>query len=144
MQNFEREQLILFYDPACDLCMRFRQWITLRDEEGKIALVPLQEGVETRFPQVDFSRAAEQLTACDRRGQVFEGMAALRQVAKHLPGLARLDWAYALPGIEGVASGVYRTVNRFRKRLCLSCGESWTPSKKYSERKRRAGRGGRR
>ncbi|MGY8823394.1 MAG: hypothetical protein ACKVJG_05560 [Candidatus Latescibacterota bacterium] len=84
------------------------------------------------------------MTACDRRGQIFEGMAALRQVAKHLPGLACLDWAYALPGIEGMASGVYRTVNRFRKRLCLSCGESWTSSKKYSERKRRAGRGGRR
>lgn len=142
MQNIDESQLFLFYDPSCDLCMRFKEWIALRDAAGNIALLPLREGVEERFPHVDFSRAAGQLTACDRRGQVYEGMAALRQVAKYLPGLARLDWVYALPGIEAMTSGVYRTVNRVRKRLCLRCGESWAPSKKYSERKRRAGRDG--
>ena len=93
---------------------------------------------------VDFEMAREQLTVCDRRGEVYEGMAALRVLARHFPGLGRLDWIYRLPGVQTVVGGVYRTVNRFRKRLCLSCGEQWMPSKKYSERKRRGGRRGRR
>ena len=144
MQNVDGQQLFLFYDPSCDLCVRFKEWVAQRDSEGKIALLPLEEGIEDRFPHIDFVRAVEQLTACDRRGQIYEGMAALRQTAKYLPGLARLDWVYALPGMGVVANGAYRTVNRLRKRLCLRCGESWAPSKKYSERKRRAGRDGRR
>ncbi len=48
-------------------------------------MLPLREAIEDEFPHVDFARAAGQLTACDRRGQIYEGMAALRQVAQYLP-----------------------------------------------------------
>lgn len=138
------EQLQLFYDPECAVCMRFKEWVALRDAQGRIGLVELAEGVEERFPHIDFERAAEQLTACDAQGRIYEGMAALRQVARRLPGLARLDWIYDLPGVLRVTGGVYRTVHRVRKHLCLRCGQRWTSSDKYSVRKRRAARGGRR
>ena len=144
MESTDNAQLYLFYDGECELCMRFKAWVQERDAEGRIALLPLEVALADRFPQVDLERASQQLTACDRRGQTYEGMAALRQLAKYLPGMARLDWIYSLPGVEQMAGGVYKTVNRFRKRLCLRCGESWSPSKKYSERKRRSGRNGRR
>lgn len=93
---------------------------------------------------VDFDAAREQLTVCDKRGEVYEGVGALRVLGRHLPGLERLDWVYRLPGVTAVVGGVYRTVDRVRKRLCLSCGERWMPSEKYSQRKRRGGRRGRR
>ena len=141
----DRVQLYLFYDDACELCVRFKEWVAERDVIGRIAVLPLGgEGLEERFPMVDFDRVREQLTVCDRKGEVYEGVGALRVLGRHLPGLGRLDWVYELPGVLVVAGGVYRTVHRVRKRLCLSCGEQWMPSKKYSQRKRRGGRRGRR
>ena len=113
----DRVQLYFFYDDSCELCMRFKEWVEGRDGVGRIEALPLGgEGLEERFPMVDFEMAREQLTVCDRRGEVYEGTAALRVLARHFPGLGRLDWIYRLPGVQTVAGGVYRTVNRFRKR----------------------------
>ncbi|HIG54773.1 MAG TPA: DUF393 domain-containing protein [Candidatus Latescibacteria bacterium] len=134
-------KLYFFYDNTCELCVKFKGWVVERDVTGEIEVLPLdEEGVEQRFPMVDFARVREQLTVCDPQGKAYEGGEALRMLARNVPGLALLDWAYGLPGVQSVAGGVYRRVNRVRKRLCLSCGEQWMPSKKYSERKRRAGR----
>ena len=72
---------------------------------------------------------------CDSLGKAYEGGEALRMLARNVPGLTLLDWAYGLPGVYSVAGGVYHRVNWMGKRLCLSCGEQWMPSKKYSERK---------
>ena len=108
---------------------------------GRIEALSLgEEELEQQFPMVDFESAREQLTVCDKRGEVYEGVEALRVLGRHLPGLERLDWAYGLPGVTAVARRVYRAVNRVRQRLCLSCGETWMPSKKYSVRQRRRGR----
>ncbi len=139
MKNVRDEQLYLFYDPNCALCMRFKDWIIGQDDARQISLVELREGIEERFPHVDFVRAADQLTACDRQGYVYEGMAALRQVVRYLPSVARLRWIYDLPGVAQMATGVYRTVHRVRKRLCLRCGGSWM----LSGSKRRRARGAR-
>jgi len=137
----DRVQLYYFYDDTCELCVRFKEWVEVRDMGGVVEALPLSGvGLEERFPMVDFERALKELTVCDRQGEVYEGAVALRVLGRHLPGLERLDWIYQLPGVQVVADRVYRTVDRVRKRLCLSCGESWMPSKKYSQRKRRGGR----
>lgn len=134
----DRVQLFLFYDSKCELCRRFKEWLAARDREGIIQALELDDPeLAARFPDVDFERAREQLTVRDREGNLFQGLAALRRLARHLPGIRRLDWIYRLPGMKIVAGGLYRTVNRYRTKLCLSCGEKWTSSRKYSERKRR-------
>ena len=136
-----RAHLYYLYDDTCELCVRFKEWVEDRDMGGVVAAVPLtEEGLQERFPMVDFKRAAKELTACDRRGEVYVGAAALRVLGRHLPGLERLDWIYQLPGVQVVFDRVYRTVDRVRKRLCLSCGDAWMPSKKYGQRRRRGGR----
>lgn len=131
-------QLYLFYDGECELCVRFKEWIGARDGEGMIETLALEDTeLPERFPEVDLEMARAQLTVRDREGRIYQGLAALRQLALRLPGIRRLDWIYRLPGAQTVAGGLYRTVNRYRKQLCLSCGEKWKPSLKYSERKKR-------
>ena len=134
----DRAQLFLFYDGRCELCRRFKEWIAARDQEGIIQALELDDPeLAARFADVDLERAREQLTVRDREGNLFQGLAALRRLSRHLPGIRRLDWIYRLPGVKTVASGLYRTVNRYRTKLCLSCGEKWGPSRRHSERKRR-------
>ena len=89
-----------------------------------------------RFPQLDLERASEFLTVCDRLGRVREGVEAMRQLTRHVPALRRLQWVYRLPGVTPTLRGIYRTAQRHRKKLCLSCGEKWMPSLKYSRRKK--------
>ena len=145
IKGFDRARLCLFYDSECALCCRFKEWIENRDQEGAILVLALDDpelpGV---FPELDLVAAREQLTVRDRQGRFYQGLAALRQLSLHLPGIRRLDWIYRLPGVQAVAAGLYRTVNRYRKGLCLSCGEKWMPSRKYSERKKGPRRRGRR
>ena len=130
-------QLYLFFDGECPLCCRFKEWIEGRDRTGTICALALDDPeLEARFPEVDLDRARQQLTVRDRAGNLYEGLAALRQLALRLPGIRRLDWVYQLPGARAVAGGLYRTVNQYRKKLCLRCGEKWMPSRKYSERKK--------
>ena len=140
----DRVALYLLYDDACDVCVQFAAWVGARDSGGKVVALALSgQGMEERFLTVNMAEAREQLTVCDQWGEVVTGLEALRVLARHLPGLERLDWVSGLPGIRRVAGGVYRTVNRYRRRLCLRCGEKWMPSKKYSVQKRREGRRGR-
>ncbi len=130
-------RLRLFSDPACPLCRQFRKWIDHLDREGLIEIVALDDPrLPERFPQLDLERAKEFLTVCDRLGRMHEGVEAMRQLTRHLPGLRRLQWVYRLPGVTPTLRGVYRTAHRHRKKLCLSCGEKWMPSLKYSRRKK--------
>ena len=133
--------LYFFYDQTCALCVRFKGWVADRDVMSEVELLPLSgEGLQARFPMVYFTRAGKRLTVCNRRGEVFEGIAVLRMLAYSVPGLALVDWVYGLPGVQAVSGGMYQTVNRVRRRLCFNCGDHWMPSKKYSKRERRAGR----
>ena len=130
-------RLRLFSDPACPLCRQFRKWIGHLDREGLIEIVDLDDPrLPERFPQLDRERASEVLTVCDRLGHLREGIEAIRQLSRHLPALRRLQWLYRLPGVTPTLRGVYRTAQRHRKKLCLSCGEKWMPSLKYSRRKK--------
>ena len=97
--RFGGAQLYLFYDGECELCLRFKEWIEARDRGGTIAALAL-DGPELpeRFPEVDLEMARAQLTVLDREGRIYEGLAALRQLALRLPGIRRLDWIYRLPG----------------------------------------------
>ena len=133
----ESIRLYLFYDPNCPLCRRFRKWIHHLDRGETIEIVPLNSpDLAARFPQLNLKRANESLTVCDLLGRVREGVEAVRQLTSYLPGLRRLRWVYRLPGVTPTLRGVYRTAQRHRKRLCLSCGAKWMPSLKYSRRKK--------
>ena len=133
----ESVRLYLFTDPTCPLCRQFRKWIDHLDRDGLIEIVALDDPqLPARFPQLDLKRASEFLTVCDRLGRVREGVEAMRQLTRHLPALRRLQWVYRLPGVTPTLRGVYRTAQRHRKKLCLSCGEKWMPSLKYSRRKK--------
>jgi len=134
----DQVRLYFFYDSECELCCRFKEWIERRDREGAIRVLGLDDPeLPELFPELDLEAAQEQLTVRDREGNFYRGLTALRQLSLHLPGIRRLDWIYRLPGVGTVATGLYRTVNRYRKRLCLSCGEKWMPSRKHSQRKKR-------
>jgi predicted DCC family thiol-disulfide oxidoreductase YuxK len=139
MAASDRVRLHLFYDSACPLCRQFIKWIRHLDREGLVEILPLDDPqMPGRFPQLDVERANETLTVCDRLGHLREGVEAVRQLTLHLPGLRRLQWVYRLPGVTPTLRGVYRGAQRHRKKLCLSCGEKWMPSLKYSRRKKSA------
>ena len=111
----DRVQLYYFYDDTCELCVRFKEWVEVRDMGGVVEALPLSgEGLEERFPMVDFERASKDLTVCERHGEVYEGAVALRVLWRHLPGLERVDRVCQLPGVQAVADRVYRTVDRVR------------------------------
>jgi predicted DCC family thiol-disulfide oxidoreductase YuxK len=130
-------RLFLFYDAQCPLCVHLKELVSRWDRDGAILALGLDNAeLPARFPDLDLSRARQQLTVRDPQGRLFEGGAAVQQLARLLPGVRRLTWVYRLPGVAPAVEGLYRTVHRYRTRLCLQCGERWMPSRKYSQRKR--------
>ena len=104
--------LYFFYDQTCALCVRFKGWVADRDVTREVELLPLsEEGMQARFPMVYFTRAGKQLAVCNRRVEVYKGIAALRMLA------------HSVPGVQAVSGGMYQTVNRVRRRLCFNCGD---------------------
>ncbi|MFL2542310.1 MAG: DCC1-like thiol-disulfide oxidoreductase family protein, partial [Candidatus Latescibacterota bacterium] len=98
--------LYFFYDQTCALCVRFKRWVADRDVTSEVELLPLsEEGLQARFPMVYFTRDGKRFTMCNRRGEVFEGIAVLRMLAYSVPGLALVDWVYGLPGVQAVSGG---------------------------------------
>ena len=131
-------QLVLIHDGDCPLCRKFVQVIKRLDTDEMIAVVSLEdEETQTRFPHVDMDQVRQQLTVCDQLNRAWHGVEALRRIAALLPAIRRLTWIYRLPGVTPAVGGLYRSVNRHRKRLCLKCGQKWMPSLKHSVRKRR-------
>jgi len=125
-----RPGLCLFFDDDCELCRRLAWVVRHWDRGRKVEVVPLSRpDLSAVFPALDVGRARRQLTAVDGQGRVYEGLAAVRQVAQRLPAVRRLGWIYQVPGVGRVADGLYRTTNHYRRRLCLRCGEHWTPSR---------------
>ena len=139
-ERADQVRLHLFYDRECPLCGRFKEWIERWDRQGTIQVLSLDDPVlSERFPQLDLDQARQVLTVCDRLGHLSQGVEALRQLTRQLPGIRRVSWVYQLPGVTPALNRVYRTVHRYRKRLCLRCGEKWRSSLKYSQRKKRSG-----
>ena len=130
------EGLYLLYDGGCSLCCGFKEWIERWDRRGAVGTLALDDpAIATRFPGLDLAAAREALTVCDKSGRIFQGVEALQQLARVLPGRRRLEWLSRLPGVTPALRRAYRTVHRRRRQLCLKCGEKWMPSRKYSRRK---------
>ena len=131
-------QLVLIHDGDCLLCRKFVQVIKRLDTDEMIAVVSLEdEETQTRFPHVDMDQVRQQLTVCDQLNRAWHGGNASQRFDALLPAIRRLTWIYRLPGVTPAVGGLYRSVNRHRKRLCLKCGQKWMPSLKHSVRKRR-------
>ena len=136
MTDSSSARLILFYDDGCPLCRRFKAAIESWDSDALIEVVDLADAeTQERFRNQDLSSAREQLTVCDRLGNLSHGVEALRRLTHLLPGIRRLTWAYRLPGVMPAVGKLYRAVHRRRKQLCLKCGQKWMPSMKYSRRR---------
>jgi predicted DCC family thiol-disulfide oxidoreductase YuxK len=128
-------RLTLFYDDTCPLCRRFKAAIEAWDSDCLIEVVDIaQAATQRRFRHLDLNAATQQLTVCDRLGNLHHGVECLRRLTQLLPGLRRLTWAYQLPGVTPVIGKLYRTVHRRRKKLCLKCGEKSLPSIRHRGR----------
>ena len=129
----------LLYDPECPLCMQFQETVGGWDRDGVIARIRLDApDLHERLTPEQLEAAQAELTVIDRLGNHHHGIHALRRLTDVLPGLRRVSWAYRLPGVTPIISGVYRAVNRRRRKEgpCLSCGQKWMPSMKRSRRGR--------
>jgi predicted DCC family thiol-disulfide oxidoreductase YuxK len=131
-------KLVLLYDHNCPLCRKLAEFVERLDKEALIEIVDHEdEGVRERFPDLNLDRVRQQLTVCDQMNRAWHGVEAIRRITDLLPGLRRFSWIYRLPGVTPAVGGLYRSINRQRKRLCLKCGEKWMPSLKGSARKKR-------
>ena len=133
----QRTELYLFYDSECPICVRLKSTIPRLDREGVVELIDLHNAeVCAQFPDLDSVRALKELTAVDHRGEFFCGVAVIQRLGNSLPGIRHLNWLYQLPGMISGVSMTYRMLNKQRRRICLKCGQKWTSSAKYSQRKR--------
>jgi hypothetical protein len=119
--------------------MQFQETVGGWDRDGLIARIRLDDAeLLARLTPEQLEAAQAELTVIDRLGNHHHGIHALRRLTDVLPGLRRVSWAYRLPGVTPIISGVYHAVNRRRRKdgPCLSCGQKWMPSMKRSRRGR--------
>lgn len=111
--------LLLAYDGACDLCQRLMEAIRSRDRWGLVIAFPLQDAELLRVAPELAGRPLEQaLHGLDTASrQVFVGAELLAPVMARLPRWRWIAPMMRLPGVAGLAQGLYLRLAARRYRL---------------------------
>jgi predicted DCC family thiol-disulfide oxidoreductase YuxK len=124
-----RRPITVLYDGACRFCTSSVEGLARRMGAGRVTIRDFQErGVLEAYPGITRDAAMQKMHIVLPDGRVFAGAEAAARIARRLPIVGWLAFAYYIPGLRQLADLVYRAVARHRYRL-------------FGRRQRDAGRG---
>lgn len=108
---------VLFFDGACGMCTRSRDFLVRHDRTGNLETEPLQgAGVAERLGIPD-DRLLEAVRWLDSSGTVYTGAEAANAAISAALGTRVPLLIYRIPGIGFVQDAVYRWVAGHRYRF---------------------------
>lgn len=111
----------MIYDGHCQFCRRLVNLISRLDGKDRVTALPFQHADLQRYG-VSREAAEQAMQLAAPSGAVWSGAAAARELARLLPALRPLAWAFHVPGTMGLAERVYRWIARRRHRFGCASG----------------------
>lgn len=114
----------VLFDGGCPLCRRSVEILKVRDREGALEFLPAQDpAVKEAFPWLSREALAASIHLVGPNGRTWEGVGAVEELARVLPGYRWLRFAFALPFARVLAGSTYRWIakNRYKIRCGAHC-----------------------
>jgi predicted DCC family thiol-disulfide oxidoreductase YuxK len=108
---------VLFFDGACGMCTRSRNFLVRLDRTGNVRTEPLQgAGVAERLG-IQASQLLDSVRWLDSSGAVYSGAEAVNAALSAALGTRLPLVLYRIPGVRQVQEAVYRWIADHRYRF---------------------------
>ncbi|HEX7428781.1 MAG TPA: DUF393 domain-containing protein [Mycobacterium sp.] len=108
---------VLFFDGACGMCTRSRNFLVRLDRTGDLHTEPLQRSGTAERLGIPAERLFDSVWWLDSSGQVYGGAEAANAAVSAALGTRLPLLIYRIPGIRGLQEAVYRWVADHRYRF---------------------------
>jgi predicted DCC family thiol-disulfide oxidoreductase YuxK len=108
---------ILFFDGACGMCTRSRNFLVRLDRTGDLQTEPLQRPGTAGRLGVPASRVLESVWWLDSSGEVYAAAEACNAALSAALGTKLPLIVYRIPGIRFIQEAIYRWVANHRHRF---------------------------
>jgi len=107
---------VLFFDGACGMCTRSRDFLLKFNRTGAVRTEPLQRPGTAERLGVPADRLMESIWWLDSSGEVYGGAEAANAAVSAAIGTRLPLMAYRVPGMRSLQEAIYRWVadNRYR------------------------------
>jgi predicted DCC family thiol-disulfide oxidoreductase YuxK len=111
--------VLIIYDGDCNLCTGWVQFLERSDRGRRFAFAPMQDEATLSPYGIAIADCALGVLALDlTTGQRWQGTAAIAEIGRQLPPLARLVWLYQQgPGLRELGDRLYAFVRDRRYQL---------------------------
>ena len=110
-------QGVLFFDGACGMCTRSRDFLLKLDRTGDLQTEPLQRAGTAERLGVSPEALMERIWWLDSSGQVYGGAEAANAAVSAALGTRFPLLVYRIPGMRSVQEAIYRWVADHRYRF---------------------------
>jgi predicted DCC family thiol-disulfide oxidoreductase YuxK len=110
-------QGVLFFDGACGMCTRSRDFLLKLNRTGDLETEPLQRAGTAERLGVSPEALMERIWWLDSSGQVYGGAEAANAAVSAALGTRFPLLVYRIPGMRSVQEGIYRWVADHRYRF---------------------------
>ena len=110
-------QGVLFFDGACGMCTRSRDFLVKLDRTGDLQTEPLQRAGTAERLGVSPEALMERIWWLDSSGQVYGGAEAANAAVSAALGTRFPLLVYRIPGMRSVQEAIYRWVADHRYRF---------------------------
>jgi predicted DCC family thiol-disulfide oxidoreductase YuxK len=108
---------VLFFDGACGMCTRSRDFLLKLDRTGALRTEPLQRAGTAARLGISPDQLMEQVWWLDASGEVYGGAEAANAAVSAAVGTSLPLLVYRVPGMRSVQDAVYRWVAEHRYRF---------------------------
>jgi predicted DCC family thiol-disulfide oxidoreductase YuxK len=108
---------VLFFDGACGMCTRSRDFLLELNRTGDLQTEPLQRAGTADRLGISPERLMEQVWWLDSSGQVYGGAEAANAAVSAALGSRLPLLIYRVPGMRSVQNAIYRWVADHRYRF---------------------------
>jgi len=110
-------QIIVFYDGSCKMCVGVSGWLSRIDGKKQFRLEPYQnQALLAQFPQISPEACEREIHIITRIGKVLKGADAVLEIWSHAEHWSSfLGRLFSLPPFIWLARPVYRLIAFLRK-----------------------------
>jgi predicted DCC family thiol-disulfide oxidoreductase YuxK len=105
---------IIFYDPECPLCLRFKQGLSYLDKNLTF-LSARDEATFEHFPELDRQECLDQVHMITKDRQILRGPEVVDYLVQTLPGVSKLAWLLDNEQGKKVKDFFYQKVEELRE-----------------------------
>ena len=114
---------VIIFDGNCGVCSSIVGFLARHDSSARLRFVPSADAGDLLGQGVTRELLDETLVAIDpSTGRHFTRSAAVRQIARCLPGGRPIAWLIGLPGVRRLADVLYDAFARRRSRISAWLG----------------------